>query len=71
MLFSPSTNSDHVIVSISFEFLSSLNGDAPFYHTSFDFFCIHGDGLQDHLKDVLWKSILNLGTFSAASRFFG
>ena len=68
MLFSPSTNSDHVIVSISIEFLS---GDAPFYHTSFDFFCIHDDGLHDHLKDVLWKSILTLGTFSAASRFFG
>ena len=52
MLFPPLGNSDHVVVSVSIEFLSNSQRDTPFRHIVYG--CSYADwnGLPDHLRDV-------------------
>ena len=68
MTFPPLGNSDHV-VSVSNDFPSNSQQDAPFYHIAYDY--IHADlgSLHDHLRDVLWEEIFKLSA-SAATREF-
>ena len=69
MAFSPMENSDHVVISVSSEFLSYSPWDALFHRIAYDYFPADWDGLCDHLRDVPWKNIFKLGASAAASEF--
>ena len=45
-------NSDHVVVSVSIDFLINLKRDALFHGIAYDYSRADWDGLCDHLKDV-------------------
>ena len=49
--FPPLGNSDHV-VSVSIDFPSNSQRDAPFHRIAYDYSCGDWDGLSDHLRDV-------------------
>ena len=59
-------NSDHVVVSVSFDFPSYSPQDAPFYRIAYDHSRAAWDGLPNHLRDVPWKNIFKLSAFAAA-----
>ena len=52
MAFPPLGNSDHVVVSVSIDFSSNSQRDAPFHRKSYDYSCADWDGLRDDLRDV-------------------
>ena len=52
MAFPPLGNSEHVVVSVSIDFPSNSERDAPFHRIAYDYSCADCDGLRDHLKDV-------------------
>ena len=68
MAFPPLGNSDHVIVSVSIDFPSNSQRDAPFHCIVYDYSRADWDGLRDHLRDVPWEDIFKLGV-SAARKF--
>ena len=57
-------NSDHVVVSVSIDFLTNSQWDAPFHHTAYDYSRTDWDGLHDHLRDVPLEDIYKLGNSS-------
>ena len=59
MAFPPLGNSDHVVVSVSIDFPTNSQQDAPFHRIAYDYSCADWDGLRDHLRDVLWGISLN------------
>ena len=67
--FPPLGNSDHVVVSVSIDFPSNSQRDAPFHRISYDYSRVDWDGLCDHLRDVPWEDIFKLGVSAAASEF--
>ena len=69
MAFPPLANSDHVVVSVSIDFPSSSQQDAPFHRIAYGYSRADWDGLCDHLKDVLWDDIFKLGDSTAVSEF--
>ena len=69
MAFPLLENSDHVVVSVSIDFPSNSQWDAPFHHIASDYSHADWDGLHDHLRDVPWEDIFKLGA-SAAIEFF-
>ena len=62
-------NSDHVLVSVSIEFLSNSQQDAPFHCIAYDDSRAGWDGLRDHLRDVLWEDLFKLGASATAIEF--
>ena len=68
MAFLPLGNSD-VVVSVSTDFLSNSQRDAPFHCIAYDYSCADWDGLCDHLRDVPWEDIFKLAVSAAASEF--
>ena len=68
MAFPPLGNSDHV-VSVSFDFPTNSQCNAPFHHIFYDYSLADWDGLCDHLRDVQWEDIFKLCTSAAASEF--
>ena len=60
-------NSDHVVASVSNDFLSNSKWDALFHHIAYDYSCADWDGLHDHLRDVPWEDIFKCNAFAAAS----
>ena len=62
-------NSDHVVVSVSVDFLSNSKQDALFHHIAYNYSPVDWDSLCDHLRDVPWEDILMPGTSAAASEF--
>ena len=52
MAFPPLGNSDHVVVSVSIDFPSNSQWDAPFHHIAYDYSRADWDDLRDHLRDV-------------------
>ena len=68
MAFLPFGNSDHV-VSVSIDFPSNSQQDAPLYRTAYDYSCADWDSLCDHLRDVPWEDIFKIGASAAASEF--
>ena len=52
MVFPPLGNSDHVVVSISTDFLSNSTRDAPFHRIAYEYSRADWDGLHDHLGDI-------------------
>ena len=69
MAFPPLGNSDHAVVSVSIDFPSCSQWDAPFHCIAYGYSCADWDGLCDHLIDVRWVSIFKLKTSPAASEF--
>ena len=53
-------NSNHVIVSVSIDFLSNSQLDTLFYGIAYDYSCADWEGLCDHLRDVSWEDIFKL-----------
>ena len=69
MAFPPLGNSDHVVVSVSIDFPSYSQQDAPFHRIAYDYSCAVWDGLRDHFRDALWEDIFKLSASAAASDF--
>ena len=69
MAFPPLGNSDHVVVSVSIDFLTNSKQDTPFHHVAYDYSRADWDGLCDHLRDVPSEDIFKLGASAAASEF--
>ena len=67
MAFPPLENSNHVVVSVSIEFPTNSQKEALFYRIAYDYSHADWDGLCDHLRDVLWEDIFQLGASTAAS----
>ena len=61
--------SDHIVVSVSIDFPSNLQQDAPFHHITYDYSRADWDDLHDHLRDAPWDDIIKLGAYAAASEF--
>ena len=66
MAFPPLGNSDHVVVSVSIDFPTNSQQDAPFHCIAYDYW----DGLRDHSRDVPWEDIFKLSASAAASEFY-
>ena len=69
MAFPSSGNFDQVVVSVCFDFPSNLQLNVPFDRIAYDYFCADWDGLRNHLRDVPWEDIFELGASAAASEF--
>ena len=69
MAFPLLANSDHVVVSVSIDFPSNSQRDAPFHRIAYDYSRADWDGLPDHLRDVPWEDIFKLSASAAASEF--
>ena len=66
----PVANSDHVVVSVSIDFPSNSQWDAPFHCIAYDYSCADWDDLHDHLRDVSWENMFKLSASAVASEFF-
>ena len=65
--FPPLGNSGHD-VSVSIDFSTNSQQDAPFQRIAYDYSCADWDGLlKDHLKVVPWEDVFKLGASAAAS----
>ena len=69
MAFPPLANFDHVVVSVSIDFPTNSQQDAPFHHIAYGYSRADWDGLRDYLRDVPWEDIFKLGASAAASEF--
>ena len=69
MAFSPLGNSDHVVVSVSIDFPSYSEWDAPFHSIAYDYSHADCDGLPDHLRDFLWENVFKLSASAAPGEF--
>ena len=69
MAFPPLGNSDHVVVSVSIDFPTNSQQDAPFHRIAYDYSRADWDGLRDHPRDVPWEDIFKLSASAAASEF--
>ena len=69
MAFPPLGNSDHVVVSVSIDFPTNSQQDAPFHRIAYDYSRADWDGLCDHFRVVPWEDIFKLGASAAASEF--
>ena len=69
MVLPPLGNSDHVVVSVSIDFPSNSQRDAPFHRIAYDYSRADWDGLRDHFRDVPWDNIFKLGASASASEF--
>ena len=67
MAFPSLGNSDHVVVSVSIDFPTNSQWDAPFHCIAYGYPRADWDGLRDHLRDVPWEDIFKLGASAAAS----
>ena len=52
MAFHPLGNSDHVAASVSSDFSSNSQRDAPFHCIAYGYSRAYWDGLRDYLRDV-------------------
>ena len=69
MVFPPLGNSDHVVVSVSIDFQSNSQLDAPFHPIAYDYSHANWDGLRYHVTNVRWGDIFKLDALAAASEF--
>ena len=67
MAFPSLGNSDDGVVSVSIDFPSNSQWDAPFHCIAYNYSRADWDGLCDHLRDVPWEDIFKLGASAAAS----
>ena len=69
MAFPSLGKSDHVVVSVSIDFQSHSQRDAPFHRIAYDYSRADWGGLHDHLRDIPWEDIFKLSASAAASEF--
>ena len=69
MAFTPLGNPDQFIVSVSIDFPSYSQQDAPFYCITYYYPHADWDSFPDHLRDVPWEDIFKLSASAAASEF--
>ena len=69
MDFPPLGNSDRVVVSVSTDFPSYSQWDAPFHRIAYDYSRADWDGHRDHLRDAPWEGIFKLSASASASEF--
>ena len=69
MSFPPLGISDHVVVSVSIDFPSYWQWNAPFHRIADGYSQADCDGLCDHFRDVPWEDIFKLSASTAASEF--
>ena len=63
-------NSDHVVASVSIDFLSYSQWDSSIHCMAYNYSYADLDGLcGDHLRDVPWEDIPKLSTYTAAGEF--
>ena len=67
MAFHPLGNSDHFVTSVSIDFPSYSQRDAPFHRIIYDYSRADWDGLPDYLRDGPWEDIFKLNASAAAS----
>ena len=53
-------NSDHVVLSVSNDFLLNSQQDASFRLIAYDYSHFDWDGLHDHLRYIPWEDIFKL-----------
>ena len=70
MTFPPSGNLDHVVVSVSIDFLSNSQQGALFHLIAYHYSCTDWNNLCNNLRDVPWKDIFKFSASVAASDFF-
>ena len=70
MAFPPLRNSDNAAVSVSIDFPSNPQRDAPFDRIAYDYSRADWDGLHNHLRDVPWEDIFKPSASAAASKYF-
>ena len=70
MAFPPLGNSYHVVVSVSIDFPSNSQRNAPLHGIAYDYSRGDWDGLCDHLRDIPLEDIFKLGAFAAAASKF-
>ena len=69
MAFTPLGNPDQFIVSVSIDFPSYSQQDAPFYCITYYYPHADWDSFPDHLRDVPWEDIFKHNASAAASEF--
>ena len=69
MAFHPFGNSDHLVVSVSIDFTSYWQRDAPFHRIAYDYSLVDWNSLRDHLRDVPWGDIFKRSASLASSEF--
>ena len=69
MVFPPLGNSGHVFVSVSIDFLSNSQWNAPFHYIAYRYSCVDQDNPHDHLRDVPWEDSFKLSASTGASEF--
>ena len=67
MAFPPLGNSNQVVVSVSIDFSSNSQREAPFHRIAYDYSRADCYGLPDHFRDVPWKDIFKLSASAAVS----
>ena len=67
--FPPLGNSDRVVVSVSIDFPTNSQQNAPFHRIAYDYSRADRDGLRDHLRHVPWEDIFKLRASATASQF--
>ena len=58
-----------MLSSVSIDFPSNSQQDAPFHRIAYDYSCANWFSLCDHLKDVPWEDIFELCASATASEF--
>ena len=58
-----------MLLSVSIDFPSNSQRDAPFHRIAYDYSRADWDGLRDHLRDVPWEELFKLSASAAASEF--
>ena len=69
MAFPPLGNTYQVPVSVSIDFPSNSEWDAPFNRIAYNYSRVDWDGLCDHLRDAPWEDIFKLGASATVSEF--
>ena len=69
MTFPPLGNSDHNVISVSIDFPSYSQWDAPIHCIAYDYSRAGWDSLCDHLRDVPLENFFKLSASAAASEF--
>ena len=62
-------NSDHIVVSVSIDFLINSKRDASFHYIAYDYSRADRDGPCDHLRDAIWEHIFKLSSSTGDSEF--
>ena len=67
--FLPLGNFDHVVVSVSIDFPSYSQRDAPIHCIACHYSRADWDSLRDHFRGAPWEDIFKLSASAAASEF--